>query len=125
MEENLCITLPLIVSGINDNALLKSSVASIIIENESQFLPLLERLIDMGDARMTVIEGSLNIKPVDVEVSPTGGVAFGTFESDFFVGCKDMNSQDDHEVSLKFDIEDSNLVFNIQLPPAWRPDEHE
>ncbi len=122
MDEILHITIPLIVADDNDNESLQKAVATAIMDNEGQFFPLLERLIDKGDARLTVIDGSLNIENIDVDVSLTGGVASGSFDSDFYAGCKDMNSQDDHEVTLEFEIEDGNLVFDIELPPAWRPE---
>ena len=122
MDEILHITIPLIVADDNDNESLQKAVATAIMDNEGQFFPLLERLIGKGDARLTVIAGSLNIENIDVDVSLTGGVASGSFDSDFYAGCKDMNSQDDHEVTLEFEIEDGNLVFDIELPPAWRPE---
>lgn len=125
MRENIYITIPLIVDDLSNIESLQKAVASAIMDNEGQFFPLLERLIDMGDARMTVIDGSLNIEQIDVDVSPTGGTASGAFDSDFYAGCKDMNSQDDHEVTLEFEIEDGNLVFDIELPPAWRPGEYD
>ena len=125
MSEILRIKIPLIVDNVNNKESLQKAVAIAIMENEGQFLPLLERLIDMGDARMTVTDGSLNIEPVDVEVSTTGGVASGSFDSDFYAGCKDINSQDGHEVTLDFEIEDGYLVFDIELPPAWRPGEYD
>ena len=66
MDEILHITIPLIVA--DDNESLQKAVATAIMDNEGQFFPLLERLIDKGDARLTVIDGSLNIENIDVDV---------------------------------------------------------
>ena len=125
MDDNLCITIPLNIANINDPESIQKAIATGIMENQQQFLPLLERLIDMGDARMSVIEGSLNVEHCDVDITSSEYMASGFFDSDFYAGCKDLNSQDDHEVMLPFIIEGGNLIFDIELPPAWRPGEYE
>lgn len=122
MTDQLYVTIPLIIDNLNDNASLKRAISVAIMENQSAFHPLLERLIEMGDLRMTVLDDSLNIDTFDVIADDSGGIACGTFDSDFYAGCKDMNSVDEHEVELPFTIENNILVFNIVLPPAWIPD---
>lgn len=125
MDVDLQFSIPLIVDDMNDYESLQREIAKAIMDNQEKLLPLLERLIDMGDARVTVIERSLNIESCDVEVSSSGGKASGSFDSDFYAGCKDINSQDDHEVTLAFEIEEGSLIFDIVLPPAWRPGEYD
>ncbi len=125
MDDNLYVTIPLLIGDCNDREMLQKAIATAIMDNQNQFLPLLERLIDMGDARMTVIEGSLNVEHCDVEIDQATGVASATYDSDFYAGCKDMNSVDDHEVDLEFEIEGGKIIFDIIIPPAWRPGESE
>ena len=123
MADTLYITIPLFIDDINDNAVLQKSIAKAIMDNQNDFLPLLERLIDMGNARdMSVAERSLNIEDCDIDVDNTKGVACGMFDSNYFASCKDVESVDEHEVTLPFTIENDNLVFDFQLPPAWIPD---
>jgi len=125
MDDDLYIKIPLIVGDDNDHESLQKAIATAIMDNQHQFFPLLERLIDKGDANMTVIEGSLNVEYCDIDTSTTEGVASGSFDSDYYASCKDMCSQDDHEVTLPFEIEDGNLIFDIELPAAWRPGEYD
>jgi hypothetical protein len=122
MDKLLEVTIPLIIDDINDVSALKKAVATSIMEHQDSFHQFLDRLIQMGDARITVIDDSLNIEGCDVNLDSFGGVAEGTFDSDFYAGCKDMNSVDEHAVILPFKIENTNLVFSIELPPEWIPD---
>ena len=92
-------------------------VASLIKENERKFHPLFERVIDTGDGRVTVLDGSFEI--THIQMDRTGGCAEGIFLSDFYAGCRDLNSTDEHDVELPFEIEDGFLVFDIMLPPRW------
>lgn len=121
---DLHITIPLLIENINDTAALQKSIAEAIMENQDDSHPLLERLIDMGDARdMSVVERSLNIEYCDVGVSMENmkGIAHGMFDSDYYASCKDIETMDDHKVTLPFTIEEDTLVFNIDLPETWLP----
>ena len=125
MEDHLYISIPITIKDTNDVEAMKKFIAMVIEDNQNSFLPLLERLIDLGDSRVTVIDNSLNVEDCDIDLSLADGIACATFDSDFYAGCKDMNSQNDHEVALPFTIENNNIVFDIEIPPAWRPGENE
>jgi hypothetical protein len=94
-------------------------IAITIMEYQNQFTPLFERLIELGSSGVTVTDDSLMIDESDVAVKGIKGVACGAFDSDYFSGCKDMRGTDDHYVKLPFEIKNNNLVFAINLPPAW------
>ena len=115
-------TIPLPITDFNDIPSLQKAIADVIMQNQNIFEPLLYRLIDMGDSGMSIIDDSLNIEPLDVDVDPDVGVAPGMFDSYFYAGCKDMTSIDEHDVALPFTIENGHLVFDIELPPAWIPE---
>jgi len=119
MEENLVISINL---KKDESHSLVETIAKNIMSNESEFLPLLERLIDMGDSNNSVMEGSLNIEACDVQVSNSEGFVSGTFWSHYFAPCKDMRSENDHEVILDFEIDEDSLSFNIELPHPWLPE---
>ena len=103
---------------------LTKAVEEVIRENQQDFHPLFERLIDMGDARITVVDDSLYISDCSISSDRLSGVAFCMFDSDFYAGCKDMNSSGEHEVELPFDVDGDTVVFAIDLPPRWVPDDH-
>ena len=120
MDEIIKIAIPLDIESFDDDSL-KVAISSAIVAHEMEFHPLLERLIEMGDARVTVVDDSLTIDAQDVDVNSTGGIACGMFESDYYAGCKDVESMSDHEVTLEFTFKDKSMVFEIELPPAWIP----
>jgi hypothetical protein len=82
------------------------------------------RLIDAEDSRTTVLDGSLDAQPEGVELneSMTEGFISCTFMSDFYAGCRDLNSTDEHEVVIEFTINSRELIVKQDLPPPWRPD---
>ena len=125
--DNLYFTIPLLIDDYDDKALLQKAISSAIMGHQNQFLPLLERLIDLGDSNMSVMEGSLNIESCDVDINLTTleGFTSGMFDSFHYASCKDMQSQDEHEVSLPFTIENDALSFDLEIPPAWKPDDYE
>ena len=99
---------------INGNA---PDYSSLISEREREFHPLFERLIDRGDSRVTVLDDSMLVQAV--EINGNQGCASISFDSEFYAGCKDMNSIDEHETTLDFEIEDDMMLFSIPLPDAW------
>jgi len=60
MGDTLHVEIPISFEGGDD---IESIVANAIKENQGEFYPLFERLIDMGDARMTVVDDSLDLNP--------------------------------------------------------------
>ena len=78
-------------------------------------------MIDIEDTRYTVIDDSLEIE--EVVITGMEGCAYGSFTWDFYAGCKDMNSTDEKEVEINFQISGETLVFDIELPVIWRSDE--
>jgi len=124
MTDPLTISLKLSTDDADDIKSLKKAVKRAILKSQQDFHPLFERLIDMGDARMTVMGESLYIGDCHINADLSGGEASGEFNSDFYAGCKDMNSTGDHEVTLPFTIDDETLYFEIEIPPRWVPDDH-
>ncbi len=97
---------------------IEKQVASAIKQHERDFHPYFERLIDIEDARYTVIDDSLVLD--EIYVDGAQGIAHGSFGWEFYAGCRDLNSSDTEDVSLVFGIEDNRVIFDIELPPIWR-----
>jgi hypothetical protein len=123
MEDNIQISacLNVVQNEVEEDEFLKA-IAQAIIEHEDEFEPYFARLIDLGDANLTVVGNSLQIEACNIELTGEKGVAHGEFTSDFYASCKDMRAQDDQEVSLKFTLKGNQLYFDIALPSIWRPD---
>ena len=103
-ENKLNVILPLKFINNFDTLSLKDEVSKQIESNMDLFMELLERHVDIGDdARMTIFENSFHVEPddIDLAVDFTHGVAHATFETHFHAGCKDMNSEDWHEIYLE------------------------
>ena len=90
-------------------------------ENEGKFLPYFSRIIDTEDARYTVVDDSLEIE--QISISGSKGFAYGNFTWDFYAGCIDLNSTDEQDVDISFEISGNTLLFDIELPIIWRSDE--
>lgn len=102
---------------------LKKAAKQSILDYQREFHPLFERLVDAGDGRTEVMDESLYVQDCIIDSDLLGGEAFISFDTYFFSPCKDARSLDDHEVSLPFTIKDSSLVFDIELPARWVPDD--
>ena len=100
-----------------DNDEIKAMIANAIENNQIKFEPLFQQIIDRGDSRITILDGSLRV--TDIVVTGDSGFAEVNFDSDFYAGCKDINSTDEHNTRLEFRIYKWMMVFNIELPPAW------
>ena len=121
MSERLRVDLELNnVDEINADTL-KDSIINAVINKQSEFNPLFERIIDCGDARVTVMDESLAVGDCWLDSNLTSGSVSGMFGSNFYAGCNDMNSDSEHEIDLPFEIEDSTLIFDIELPLQWVP----
>jgi len=117
MNNFLCFEIPINIISAKDGGEIKATVTSAIENNQFKFEPLFKRIIDQGDPRMTILDGSLRV--TDIVITGDSGFAEVNFYSDFYAGCKDMNSTDEHDICLEFEIDKGMLVFNIELPTAW------
>ncbi|MCU7844698.1 MAG: hypothetical protein KZQ93_12740 [Candidatus Thiodiazotropha sp. (ex Monitilora ramsayi)] len=120
MEDRLRVELHLPQTDIGNEQSLERVIASLVIENQNSFHPLFERLIDTGDARITVMDRSVVVN--DVSVSGNEGGVDIEFGSGFYASCKDMNSTGEHACFLEFQLNSTSIIFDMELPPAWKPD---
>jgi hypothetical protein len=97
-------------------------IERLIVENQSQFWPLFERTIDIDDARIGLVDDSLEVQQVDIEEDRRSGSAEVEFMSSFYAGCRGLNSNDWHTESLPFEITQDALVFELDLPIRWHVD---
>lgn len=113
-EKTLKLTYPLGTHSptIND-------IENVIHENLKDFHVLLWRFIDENDARTTLLEDSVQVEHVTLPANSDEGSFDLQFESEFYAGCKDMNSTDEHETTEEFFIENGQLIIDMLLPPKW------
>lgn len=104
------------------NTIDEDEIERSIVENQAQFSPLFERVIDVDDARVQLVGGSLEVEQVDIVDDRKSGSAQVGFMSSFYAGCKDLNSSDWHSECLPFEISECELIFTIDLPIHWRVD---
>lgn len=93
----------------------QSDIEEIILENISDFYPLLGRYID-DDGRTTLLDDSIEVNEIWISPKFDEGSFEFYFESEFYVGCKDMNSINDHDAFVEFDIINGELVIDMTLP---------
>lgn len=120
MCDRLIFTINILGKSNGDGAYRQELIEKALISDQGSFEPLFSRLIDMGDSRLTVIDDSLEVG--DISLDNEGGIADVTFQYYHYMGCKDMNTEGDYETSLEFEIRDGVMLFDIILPPAWRPE---
>lgn len=90
-----------------------------LIENQEQFNLYFLRLIDNGDSRQEITENALRIGEIyKNKENYTVEVLFGYGS---YMGCKDMNAEDDYDAVIDFELVDNMMKFYIELPPAWKP----
>lgn len=117
MSELLDISLKL---DIKENEKLEETIKTVIEDNQTLFQELFEAIIDIDNSQTIVLDGSLVIKEV-ILVSPTEGIAHGVFDDHLYLGCEGVSASDDHAVSLSFNINNSSINFNIEIPEPWKP----
>lgn len=111
----------------DDDQDIHEQIQEAIRGNVSEFREYFSRLISAdGDSRTT-----LDIKSTEIEDfgfnqnSLTGHVCF-IFYTDFYAGCKDMNSYDDHSSPIRHfsvNLSEGKIEFDeFELPPVWQPD---
>jgi hypothetical protein len=119
VNEKLIVKIALKYSHLEIDA---ASIEELIVEHQSDFQPLLARIIDVDDGRVELVDDSLEIESIEFDEDGRSGVAEVEFMSSFYAGCKDLNSTDWHPTLLPFRIENDVLVFEIDLPVRWRVD---
>ena len=100
----------------------EEEIERLIVEHQGEFSPLFERSIDVDDARVQLVDDSLEVQQVDIDEDRKAGSAQVEFMSSFYAGCKDQNSDDWHSEDLFFEITADFLIFEIDLPIHWRVD---
>ena len=90
-----------------------------LIENQSEFDSYFLRLIDNGDSRQEITDNCLRIG----NITNHGNIYMAEllFGYGSYSGCSDMNSEDDYDTTVEFKIVDNTMIFDISLPPAWKP----
>lgn len=122
-KEILNISIPVSINSSHTQKEIESICAEAIKDSHDEFLPLFERLIDKGDSNLTVMDDCLRI--VHIEINNNSGFVQISFDTDYFSPCKDGRFQGEEEATEDFDIINDKIVFEIELPPAWRPDQHD
>lgn len=117
MNEFLYIAIPINIGTAKNIDEIKTIITNAIVHNQRLFEPLFGRIIDRGDARTSILDGSLQV--TDIDITDSSGAAQVNFDSDFYAGCKDINSTDEHNACLNFEINEGEIIFDIELPPAW------
>lgn len=97
-------------------------VEKLVLEHQSEFEPLFRLSIDVDDARVQYVDNSLEIEQVQIDDDGMSGAVDVEFMSEFYAGCKDLNSTDWHQETLPFSIEGGVIIFDIDLPIRWRVD---
>lgn len=119
MNEKLVVKIPRKYSG---PEIENDEIEELMIEHQSLFEPLFERILDTGDGRIQLVNNSLEVEQVDFDESDGSGTVDVEFLSSFYAGCKDINSADWHQETLSFTVLDGFLVFDIDMPIPWHPD---
>ena len=97
------------------------------IENElSQFLVYCEPVIRVDDGRYSILEDSLEITELEFNEQTLKGWVVFSFGVDFYAGCKDMDSYDEHDsepFSFVVNKDERRIIFDeVKLPKPWLPD---
>lgn len=97
-------------------------IGRLVLKHQSEFEPLFESAIDVDDARVQLVDDSLEIEQVELDVDGQSGCVSVEFMASYHAGCRDKNSTDWHQEDLPFSIQDGFLVFDIPIPIHWRVD---
>ncbi|MGL4918678.1 MAG: hypothetical protein ACRC5D_20900 [Aeromonas allosaccharophila] len=92
------------------------------IEHHKQgFVPLLERLVDVGDSRVRLGQHNpLRVLGVELDKAYTGGNARLNYESNFAEGCRFIDEYDQNQTSVPFSkrsMQGMRLLRHIILVP--------
>ncbi|MGE6132993.1 hypothetical protein [Aeromonas salmonicida] len=98
----------------------EQAIARAIEHHKQDFVPLLERLVDVGDSRVRLSQQNpLRVLGVELDKAYTGGNARLNYESNFTEGCRLIDEYDQHQTSVPFRLEGDELVFDLELPIEW------
>lgn len=103
-------------------------VKEVIEENLTEFGEYCARLVNAESVPgLSLDMDSAEIEDFHFDPNTHKGYMSFTFFTDFYAGCKDMNSYDDHSAERAFefhvDLAKNKIIFDeITLPPAWEPD---
>ena len=117
MSERFNLKIPLQLNG----KTLEEAIGEALILHQEEFGLFFYRSIQTDDSRIEVVDDSLEVN--DIQHDGKSGTADVQFMSYFYAGCKDMNSEDLHEETLEFEIENNELVFDLLMPIEWRIEE--
>jgi hypothetical protein len=103
-------------------------ITEAIIENVGEFREYFARLVSAdGDLRTTIDIGNTEIEDFNYDNDSLSGIVFFEFFTDFYAGCKDMNSYDEHSspgLTFSVDMDSCQVIFDeFELPPEWLPDQ--
>lgn len=91
-------------------------------DNEHIFHDLFYRLNDMADSRLEVTDGSMEVGDILFNDQTNVYTAELVYCTGVHMGCKDQNSEDHHYTLIEFKIFNCAMHFDIELPPAWKPE---
>ena len=102
---------------------LEQAITRAIEAHRSDFFPLLERLVDVGDSRVKLSQKEpLRVLRVELDEARTGGTARLGYESNFSESCRLIDEYDQHQTSVAFHLDGDQLVFDLELPIQWNFD---
>ncbi|EPC3544682.1 hypothetical protein [Aeromonas hydrophila] len=102
------------------HAELEQAIARAIEAHKQDFFPLLERLVDVGNAGVHLSqEHPPRVLGIDLDQSGIQGLAHLGYESNFFEGCLIVDKYDQHQIDLPFRLQGDLLLFDLELPIAW------
>ena len=85
---------------------------------QTRFLPLLERLVDVGTPGQPIRRTRCRCSASNL-ADGREGVAHINYESNFAESCLIINEYDQHQTSLAFRLDGDALIFDVELPIAW------
>lgn len=105
----------------DDEYLLTQNISDVVIENESEFNELMERVCSKYDMRAELLSETLQVH--NVSLSGYDGVISVEYDYDAYYGCKDMDNGDGVQEEWKFKLKDNKIIFDLELPERERYDE--
>ncbi|MFG0875405.1 hypothetical protein ACF8QD_17250 [Aeromonas media] len=101
----------------------EQAIARAIEAHKSDFFPLLERLVDVGDSRVTLSrKDPLRVLGVELDETLIHGSARLHYESNFAESCRLIDEYDQHQTSVAFRLDGDQLILDLALPIAWNVD---
>jgi hypothetical protein len=122
--EWLEVLLDLPLESEHDTEDLKTLIAEIVIENESEFLPIIDAICSQLNNRAEYASDSFNVNQVDfvepIRLEQGQVVGSGSLQIEFewtaYYGCDDMDLHDEVQEAWEFDLNGQSLSFRLKLP---------